>query len=599
MKIYQKRSQKINILKLNKEENELIKLLRFLKGSAVACAILAPITMCLEVAMDLLQPTLLSKIIDTGVANGDLNYVLYIGIQMIIAAIVGLIAGSACSYFAAVASMNLGQEVRQGLFDKIQTLSFVELDKLKTSSLITRLTNDVTQLQMMMNMALRMMVRAPLTAIGGIIMAAILSPKLSTIFLIAIPIIAISVLFILRKSLPLFTSVQQKIDNVNTVMRESILGVKVVKAFAIENTQKERFSTSNEELTNISIKSQNMNLILWPIATLIMNLTVVAVLWFGGNMVNVGTLEIGKIVAFINYLLQIMGSVVMVINIMIGYSRAKASATRINEVFETESSIKDKKETKEVKNFDIEFKNVSFRYNEHSENVLENISFSAKQGETIGIIGSTGCGKSSFVNLIPRLYDVTEGEILIGGTNIKDIPLNQLRDNIGIVLQESILFSGTIESNIKFGNENASNEMMVDSSVNAQAYEFISNKEDKFKSEVEQRAKNLSGGQKQRLSIARTLIRNPKIFIMDDSSSALDMATEAKLQNSIKETMKDSTVMVIAQRISGVMDADKIIVMDDGKIANIGTHKELLKNSEIYRSIAISQMGEEVLNLVK
>lgn len=577
----------------------MIKLLRFLKGSAVACAILAPITMCLEVAMDLLQPTLLSKIIDTGVANGDLNYVLYIGIQMIIAAIVGLIAGSACSYFAAVASMNLGQEVRQGLFDKIQTLSFVELDKLKTSSLITRLTNDVTQLQMMMNMALRMMVRAPLTAIGGIIMAAILSPKLSTIFLIAIPIIAISVLFILRKSLPLFTSVQQKIDNVNTVMRESILGVKVVKAFAIENTQKERFSTSNEELTNISIKSQNMNLILWPIATLIMNLTVVAVLWFGGNMVNVGTLEIGKIVAFINYLLQIMGSVVMVINIMIGYSRAKASATRINEVFETESSIKDKKETKEVKNFDIEFKNVSFRYNEHSENVLENISFSAKQGETIGIIGSTGCGKSSFVNLIPRLYDVTEGEILIGGTNIKDIPLNQLRDNIGIVLQESILFSGTIESNIKFGNENASNEMMVDSSVNAQAYEFISNKEDKFKSEVEQRAKNLSGGQKQRLSIARTLIRNPKIFIMDDSSSALDMATEAKLQNSIKETMKDSTVMVIAQRISGVMDADKIIVMDDGKIANIGTHKELLKNSEIYRSIAISQMGEEVLNLVK
>ncbi len=577
----------------------MIKLLRFLKGSAITCAILAPITMCLEVAMDLLQPTLLSKIIDTGVANGDLNYVIYIGIQMIIAAIVGLIAGSACSYFAAVASMNLGQEVRQGLFDKIQTLSFVELDKLKTSSLITRLTNDVTQLQMMMNMALRMMVRAPLTAIGGIIMAAILSPKLSTIFLIAIPIIAISVLFILKKSLPLFTSVQQKIDNVNTVMRESILGVKVIKAFAIENTQKNRFSTSNEELTNISIKSQNMNLILWPIATLIMNLTVVAVLWFGGNMVNVGTLEIGKIVAFINYLLQIMGSVVMVINIMIGYSRAKASATRINEVFETESSIKDKEETKEVKNFDIEFKNVSFRYNEHSENVLENISFTAKQGETIGIIGSTGCGKSSFVNLIPRLYDVTEGEILIGGTNIKDIALNQLRDNIGIVLQESILFSGTIESNIRFGNENASNEMMVDSSVNAQAYEFISNKEDKFKSEVEQRAKNLSGGQKQRLSIARTLIRNPKIFIMDDSSSALDMATEAKLQNSIKETMKDSTVMVIAQRISGVMDADKIIVMDDGKIANIGTHKELLKNSEIYRSIAISQMGEEVLNLVK
>lgn len=576
----------------------MIKLFKYLKGSAIVCAILAPLAMFLEVAMDLLQPTLLSKIIDTGVANGNLNYVLYIGIQMVIASIVGLIAGSVCSYLAAVASMNLGQEVRQGLFDKIQTLSFIELDKLKTSSLITRLTNDVTQIQMMTNMALRMMVRAPLTAIGGIIMAYILSPKLSTIFLIAIPIITVSVLFILKKSLPLFTKVQQNIDNVNTVMRESILGVKVIKAFAIENTQKSRFIEANEELTNTSIKSQNMNLILWPMATLIMNLTVVSVLWFGGNMVNAGDLEIGKIVAFINYLLQIMGSVVMVINIMIGYSRAKASATRINEVFETETSIKDKENTKVIENFDIEFKNVSFRYNEHSENVLENISFTAKQGETIGIIGSTGCGKSSFVNLIPRLYDVSSGEILIGKTNIKDISLSQLRENIGIVLQENILFSGTIESNIRFGNENASKEMLVDSAVNAQAYEFINNQEDKFNSEVEQRAKNLSGGQKQRLSIARTLIRNPKIFIMDDSSSALDMATEAKLQNSIKETMKDSTVIVIAQRISGVMDADKIIVMDDGKIANIGTHKELLKTSEIYRSIAISQLGEEVLESV-
>ena len=576
----------------------MIKLLKYLKGSAIICAVLAPLSMCLEVAMDLLQPTLLSKIIDVGVANGDLNYVLKIGIQMVIAAVVGLIGGALCSFFASVASMNLGQEIRQGLFDKIQNLSFVELDKLKTSSLITRLTNDVTQVQMMMNMALRGMIRSPLIAIGGVIMAYTLSPKLSTVLFIAIPIIAVAMVFILKKSFPLFTKVQQKIDNVNTVMRESILGVKVIKAFAIENTQKDRFIQENEELMNTSIKSQNRNLILWPIATLIMNLTVVAVLWFGGNMVNSGTLEIGKIVAFINYLLQIMGSVVMVIGVIISYSRAKASATRINEVFETENSIKDKEDAKTIENFDIEFKNVSFKYNEHSENVLENISFSAKQGETIGIIGSTGCGKSSFVNLIPRLYDATEGEILIGNTNIKDISLSQLRENIGIVLQENILFSGTIESNIKFGNENASKDMIIDSAVNAQAYEFITNKEDKFNSEVEQRARNLSGGQKQRLSIARTLIRNPKIFIMDDSSSALDMATEAKLQKSIKETMKDSTVIIIAQRISGVMDADKIIVMDDGKIENIGTHKELLKDSEIYRSIAVSQLGEEVLESV-
>ena len=575
----------------------MIKLLRFLKGSAITCAILAPIAMCLEVVMDLLQPTLLSKIIDIGIANGDLNYVLAVGVKMVIAAIVGLFAGAICSYLAAVASMKLGEGIREGLFDKIQTLSFLELDKLKTSSLITRLTNDVTQLQMMMNMALRMMVRAPLTAIGGLVMAVILSKELSSIFLIALPIILISILFIVKKSLPLFTSVQQRIDNINTVMRESILGVKVIKAFAIEKTQEERFNEANNNLTNESIASQNMNLILWPIATLIMNLTVVAVLWFGGNMVNVGSLEIGKIMAFINYLLQIMGSVVMVINIMLTFSRASASATRINEVFDTESSIKDKDDNVTVENFDIEFKNVYFRYNEHSENVLENISFSAKQGETIGIIGSTGCGKSSFVNLIPRLYDATEGEILIGGVNIKDISLSQLRENIGIVLQENILFGGTIESNLRFGNENADELDMESSAKDAQAYEFIMNKENTYKSEVEQRGKNLSGGQKQRLSIARTLIRDPKIFIMDDSSSALDMATEAKLQNSIKNRMKDSTVLVIAQRISGVMDADKIIVMDDGRISDIGTHEELIRRNDIYRSIAVSQLGEEVLKV--
>ena len=575
----------------------MIKLLRFLKGSAITCAILAPIAMCLEVVMDLLQPTLLSKIIDIGIANGDLNYVLAVGVKMVIAAIVGLFAGAICSYLAAVASMKLGEGIREGLFDKIQTLSFLELDKLKTSSLITRLTNDVTQLQMMMNMALRMMVRAPLTAIGGLVMAVILSKELSSIFLVALPIILISILLIVKKSLPLFTSVQQRIDNINTVMRESILGVKVIKAFAIEKTQEERFNEANNNLTNESIASQNMNLILWPIATLIMNLTVVAVLWFGGNMVNVGSLEIGKIMAFINYLLQIMGSVVMVINIMLTFSRASASATRINEVFDTESSIKDKDDNVRVENFDIEFKNVYFRYNEHSENVLENISFSAKQGETIGIIGSTGCGKSSFVNLIPRLYDATEGEILIGGVNIKDISLSQLRENIGIVLQENILFGGTIESNLRFGNENADELDMESSAKDAQAYEFIMNKENTYKSEVEQRGKNLSGGQKQRLSIARTLIRDPKIFIMDDSSSALDMATEAKLQNSIKNRMKDSTVLVIAQRISGVMDADKIIVMDDGKISDIGTHKELIRRNDIYRSIAVSQLGEEVLKV--
>ena len=573
----------------------MIKLFKFFKGSAVICAILAPLVMILEVAMDLLQPTLLSNIIDIGVANHDLNYVLITGLKMIIAAIVGLFAGGACSFLAAIASIKLAEEVRQGLFDKIQTLSFLELDKLKTSSLITRLTNDVTQIQQMTNMLLRMMVRAPSTAIGGLVMAIILSKELSKIFVVAIPIILIVVMIILKKSFPLFKKMQQKIDNINLVMRESILGIKIIKALVIEDKQKDRFNDANEELTMASIKSQSMNLLLLPISTFIMNLTVVSVLWFGGNMFVSGNIEIGKIMAFINYLLQIMASIMMVINCMIMFSRAQVSAARINEVLDTKASIENKENSEEVKNFDIEFKNVFFKYNDHSDNVLEDISVKIKEGEKVGIIGSTGCGKTSFVNLIPRLYDATSGEILIGGVNVKNINIKQLREDVAIVLQESILFSGDIKSNLKLGNKNASEEELISASKDSQAYEFIMNKDNKFDEVVEQRGKNLSGGQKQRLSIGRTLIKNPKIFIMDDSSSALDMATEARLQTSIRNRMKDNTVLIIAQRISAVMDLDKIIVMDDGKISDMGSHKELLERSEIYRSIAVSQLGEEVL----
>lgn len=573
----------------------MIKLFKFFKGSAVICAILAPLVMILEVAMDLLQPTLLSNIIDIGVANHDLNYVLITGLKMIIAAIVGLFAGAGCSFLAAIASIKLAEEVRQGLFDKIQTLSFLELDKLKTSSLITRLTNDVTQIQQMTNMLLRMMVRAPSTAIGGLVMAIILSKELSKIFVVAIPIILIVVMIILKKSFPLFKKMQQKIDNINLVMRESILGIKIIKALVIEDKQKDRFNDANEELTMASIKSQSMNLLLLPISTFIMNLTVVSVLWFGGNMFVSGNIEIGKIMAFINYLLQIMASIMMVINCMIMFSRAQVSAARINEVLDTKTSIENKENCEEVKSFDIEFKNVFFKYNDHSDNVLEDISVKIKEGEKVGIIGSTGCGKTSFVNLIPRLYDATSGEILIGGVNVKNINIKQLREDVAIVLQESILFSGDIKSNLKLGNKNASEEELISASKDSQAYEFIMNKDNKFDEVVEQRGKNLSGGQKQRLSIGRTLIKNPKIFIMDDSSSALDMATEARLQTSIRNRMKDNTVLIIAQRISAVMDLDKIIVMDDGKISAMGSHKELLERSEIYRSIAVSQLGEEVL----
>lgn len=572
----------------------MLKLLRFLKGSAILCAIIAPLMMLLEVSMDLMQPTFMSQIIDVGVAGGNTPYILSIGGNMLLAAFLGLIGGSGCSFFASIATMKLGQNLRQGLFNKIQTLSFHEIDALKTSSLITMLTNDVTQVQNMMLTALRIMVRAPFLCIGSIIMSYYLSPKLATIYLIALPIIILAIIFILKYSYPLFLLLQSKLDNINLVMRENILGVKVIKVFNIIDKQLHRFNLANEELKNANIKAQNVNMILWPIVSFVMNLTVIAVIWFGGIMVSKDLLQVGIIMAFINYITQTMNSLIALITIVINYSRAKASADRINKVFSMIPSIENKEQAKNFDNYEIEFKNVSFKYNETSEYVLKNINFNIKQGEKIGIIGSTGSGKSTLVSLISRLYDATEGEVLIGGVNVKDINLKQLRENISLVSQENTIFSGTIEDNIKFGNLAADENLLIETSKDAEAYDFIMKKENDFESNIEQRGHNLSGGQKQRICIARALIKNSKIFIMDDSTSALDMSTEARLQNSIKKRLKDKTMIAIAQRISGVMDADKIIVIDNGEISAIGSHDYLMNNNEIYRSIAISQLGEDV-----
>lgn len=572
----------------------MLKLLRFLKGSAILCAIIAPLMMLLEVSMDLMQPTFMSQIIDVGVASGNTPYILSIGGNMLLAAFLGLIGGSGCSFFASIATMKLGQNLRQGLFNKIQTLSFHEIDALKTSSLITMLTNDVTQVQNMMLTALRIMVRAPFLCIGSIIMSYYLSPRLATIYLIALPIIILAIIFILKYSYPLFLLLQSKLDNINLVMRENILGVKVIKVFNIIDKQLHRFNLANEELKNANIKAQNVNMVLWPIVSFVMNLTVIAVIWFGGIMVSKDLLQVGIIMAFINYITQTMNSLIALITIVINYSRAKASADRINKVFSMIPSIENKEQAKNFDNYEIEFKNVSFKYNETSEYVLKNINFNIKQGEKIGIIGSTGSGKSTLVSLIARLYDATEGEVLIGGVNVKDINLKQLRENISLVSQENTIFSGTIEDNIKFGNLAADENLLIETSKDAEAYDFIMKKEKDFQSNIEQRGHNLSGGQKQRICIARALIKNSKIFIMDDSTSALDMSTEARLQNSIKKRLKDKTMIAIAQRISGVMDADKIIVIDNGEISAIGSHDYLMNNNEIYRSIAISQLGEDV-----
>ena len=571
------------------------KLLKYIKGSAIIYVILAPLMMFIEVIMDLNQPKLMSDIIDIGVANGDISYVLNVGFKMIVVAMLGILGGMLCGLFSTLASMKMGKNMRQGLFDKIQSLSFSEIDKFKTSSLITRLTNDVTQVQNMVMMALRGMVRSPLICLGGIIMSLTISIKLSIIFLVVIPLIVVSVILITSKSIPFFIEMQKKIDNVNLVMRENLLGVRVIKAFVIEDKMRGRFSSANDELMDISIKAQSVTILLWPLVTLIMNLSVVAILWFGGNYVNNGSLEIGKVMAFINYLVQIMSSLNMLIMSIINFSRAKVSADRINEVLGVESSIKDREDADKISKFDVEFKDVYFKYNKDSEYVLKGISFKASEGEKIGIIGPTGSGKSSLISLIPRLYDATSGSVMIGNKDVRNLKINDLRKIIGVVLQDTTLFSGSIADNLRFGMEDANEEMMDSATKDAQAFEFITSSNEGYNREVGQRGKNLSGGQKQRVSIARTLIKNPKILILDDSSSALDMATEAKLQNSIKNRMKDATVFLIAQRISAVMDSDKIIVLDNGEIVAIGTHKELIKNCEIYRSIAISQLGEEVV----
>lgn len=572
------------------------KLLKYIKGSAIIYTILAPLMMFIEVIMDLNQPKLMSDIIDIGVANGDITYVLNVGFKMIVVAFIGILGGMLCGVFSTLASMNMGKNMRQGLFNKIQSLSFSEIDQFKTSSLITRLTNDVTQVQNMVMMALRGMVRSPLICLGGIIMSLSISVKLSMIFLVVIPLIILSITVITAKSTPFFTAMQKKIDNVNLVMRENLLGVRVVKAFAIEDKVKERFSYANDDLMSTSIKAQSVTILLWPLVTLIMNLSVVAILWFGGNYVNKGSLEIGKIMAFINYLVQIMSSLNMLVMIIINFSRAKVSASRINEVLDVESSITDKEDAKKINKFNIEFKDVYFKYNKDGDYVLKGISFKAEEGEKIGIIGATGSGKSTLISLIPRLYDTSSGTVMIGNEDVKNLKINELRSLIGVVLQDTTLFSGSIEDNLKFGKEDATEEMMISSVKDAQAFEFINANNEGFNREVGQRGKNLSGGQKQRISIARTLIKNPKILILDDSSSALDMATEAKLQKSIKNRMKNSTVFLIAQRISAVKDSDKIIVLDNGEIVAIGNHEELIKECDIYRSIAISQLGEEVVS---
>lgn len=572
------------------------KLSKYIQGSTWVFVILAPLVMVIEVVADLMQPTLMANIIDIGVASNDMNMVWTTGAQMLGIALLGILGGAGCTALSSIAAMRFGASLRKGLFDNIQTFSFAEIDKFKTSSLITRLTNDTTQLQNMLRSLLAMMVRVPLLGIGGVIMAVSLSPQLSIIFVIAIPLLFLVAGLIMPRAFPMFTKMQEKIDRVNAVMRENLLGVRVVKAFVGQEREKKRFDIANEDLMNWTIKAMRIVMIAMPMVTLIMNLSVIALLLYGGFLVNAGGLEVGKIMAFMTYLMQVLSSLMMATMMLMSFSRAKVSAERVIEVLDTKTTIESPANTLSSDEISVEFDHVSFRYNENDEDyVLKDISFKAVKGQRIGVIGGTGSGKSTLISLIPRLYDASEGAVKIGGVDVRDMSLGELRREVGVVLQESLLFSGTVEDNLRWGNKDASETVLNHAIADAQALEFVEKLKDGLQAGVEQRGRNFSGGQKQRLSIARTFVKEPEILILDDSTSAVDLTTEAKIQEALSQRANDGIIFIIAQRISAISEADQIIVMDDGQINGIGTHRQLLESNEIYRNIAVSQLGEEVL----
>lgn len=573
------------------------KLLTYVK-SAWWAVLLAPLLMVLEVMMDLQLPTLMSEIVDQGIANGDLQFIGAKGLQMLGCALIGIVGGAGCSLVAAVASMTLGTNLRDAMFKKVQSFSFTELDTLQPSSIITRMTNDITQIQNLLTQALRAMVRAPMTCIGGIFYAWRLKASLSVIFIIALPLMLASAIIIMKKVIPLFLQAQKKIDQLNAITRENLLGMRVVKAFTAQKTEIERFSATNNALTDCNIAAQKRMILMFPITTLITNLGVLAVLWFGGRMsilTNGQAMEAGQIMAFVQYMTQIMMSFMMFVMMASQFSRAQVSANRILEVLNTESSIVSPENPKSVTDFSISFEDVSFSYADAqgSEEVLSHLNFSIPYGQKVGIIGATGSGKSSLISLIPRLYDTTNGTVRIGGHDVRDLALTDLRAHIGVVLQENVLFEGTISDNLRFGKRDASDEELAKAAAIAQASGFIEGFEKQYEYGLEQRGRNLSGGQRQRMTIARALVGNPEILILDDATSAVDLSTEASILEGLDQ--RKGTTLLIAQRISTVLNCDQILVLDEGKLIATGTHKDLLETCPIYRSIAVSQLGEEVL----
>jgi ATP-binding cassette, subfamily B, multidrug efflux pump len=565
-------------------------------------SLLAPLLMALEVAMDLLQPRLIQRIVDEGVARGDMNVVLGTGGWMVAAAVVGLLGGMGCTVFTMLAAQGFGADLRGALFGKVQSLSFGNLDRLETGGLITRLTNDVTQVQEVVAMLLRIMVRVPLLLVGSLIMAVLTSRELAPILVLLIPVVLVALIWIINATFPMFGEVQRRLDALNTVLQENLAGVRVVKAFARSLHERTRFGAANERLTDQNILAVRTSAVTMPFMMLAMNAGVVAAVWFGGLRVSAGDMQIGALIAFINYLTQTLMSLMMISMLVVRVARAEASAVRLQEVLASEPEVTPAPAPlAHVPQGRIVFEDVRFSYAEgqspstpplsaSSDTVLKNISFSAEPGETVAILGATGAGKSSLVNLIPRFYDASGGRVLLDGVDVRQIDEASLRAGVGVALQESVLFSGTIRDNIRYGKPDASEEEVQAAARMAQAHEFIMRFPDGYDSIVGQRGVNLSGGQKQRIAIARALLTRPAVLILDDSTSAVDVATEAKIQAALAELPRQPTRVVVAQRIGTVLGADTILVLDDGRVAAQGSHTELLDSSPIYREIYESQI---------
>ena len=565
--------------------------------------ILGPIFMIVEVLGEIILPKLMSMIINYGcgqdvtVAAKGPAYIIGIGAAMIGTALLMMMGGVLGAYFAVKASVNFAGDLRRDVFAKVQKFSFANIEKLSTGSLVTRLTNDITNIQNVLSMGLRMLLRAPGMLIGGLIMAFLMNAKLALVFCVVIPVLIIALAFVMKTAFPRFDVMQTKIDGLNSRIQENITNQRVVKSFVRDDFEKETFDRANNELKDKTLRAMKVVILTMPIMTLAMNLTVMAVVWFGGQQILIGDMPVGNLTAFTTYVTQILMSLMMVSMIMIQGSRAMASSHRILEVLDTDIDLNDDNASEKdrlVTSGEIEFKNVCFRYyKKHKKNVLQNINFTAKPGEVVGIIGSTGSGKSSLVQLIPRLYDCDEGEVLVDGVNVKEYSLNHLRDGVAMVLQKNTLFSGSIMENLRWGDEEATDEQVKEAAKAAQADGFVSEFADGYDRELGQGGVNVSGGQKQRLCIARALLKKPKILILDDSTSAVDTATEAQIRKSFSTTLKDTTKLIIAQRISSVEDADRILVMDEGQIVGQGTHKELLESCETYQEIYYSQRSKE------